>query len=153
MRKFTCTLALLFVGIISLSAAGPTVPSSNIQFPVANIDGDRFTVSFSKGNGAFRIIVVKQGSAVSSLPVNGTDYTANAAFGTANTVFAASDGYVVYKGSTAGATYSMTVTNLLPNTTYHVSIFEFNGSGAATEYLAVGLNGSITTKTTPTSQA
>lgn len=153
MRKLNCTLLLLVASFISVYAVPPTVPASNIQFPVASIDGNRFTVSFNKGNGAFRIIVVKQGSAVSSLPVNGTEYTANAAFGTPNTVFAAGDGYVVYKGSTAAATYSQIITNLQPGTTYHVSIFEYNGSGVSAEYLAIPLSGSVTTKSAPTAQA
>ncbi|MEI9809433.1 MAG: hypothetical protein WDO16_17030 [Bacteroidota bacterium] len=89
MRKFTCTLSFLLAGFIRcMHRRGPTVPASNLQFPASNIDGNRFTVSFNKGNGAFRIIVVKQGSAITSLPVNGVEYIANAAFGTANTVFA-----------------------------------------------------------------
>ncbi len=153
MKKFTLNIVLCIASFCSLFAAPPTVPASNIQFSAAYIEGDRFTFTFNKGNGGFRIIVVKQGSAVSSLPVNGTEYTANAAFGNAGTVFAPGDGYVVYKGSTAAATVSQTVTNLQPGTTYHVAIFEYNGSAVNTEYLTVGLNGNVTTKSAPTGQA
>lgn len=153
MRKFTFTFSLLLLSVVASFAAPPTVPASNLQFPAANLEGNRFTMSFNKGNGAFRIIVVKEGSALTTLPVNGTDYSANAAFGTSGTAFAAGDGFVVYKGSTSVASFSVTVTNLEPGKIYFASIFEFNGSGAASEFLTVPLSGSVSTKSAPTTQA
>lgn len=153
-RNFTLALFLLLAGYMKTLAAGPTVPSNNLGFPVANIDGDRFNITFNKGNGAFRIVVMKEGSAVSTNPVNGTDYTnANAAFGTAGTQFNGSDGYVVFRGSNSQTNVTLSITKLNPNTTYYVSIWEFNGSGAATEYLLTPLAGNATTKAAPTGQA
>lgn len=152
-RNFIFSLILLLLSFSSLYAAPPTVPSSSLQFPAASIDGNRFTMTFNKGNGAFRIIIVKAGSPVSSLPVNGMDYTGNAAYGTPGTEFAPGDGYVVFKGSNGSSSVSQLVTNLQFASTYYVSIFEFNGSGVLTEYLAVALSGSVTTKAAPTVQA
>lgn len=151
-RNFILSFIIL-LSALSGFAAPPTVPSSSLTFPAANLDGNRFTATFNKGNGAFRIIVVKAGSAVSSLPLNGTDYTANSAYGTAGTEFAPGDGYVIFKGSNGSSSVSQLVTNLQAGTTYYVSIFEFNGSGAATEYLMVPLTGNVTTKIAPTAQA
>lgn len=151
-RNFILSL-LLLLSVFSGFAAPPTVPASSLAFPAASLDGNRFTMTFNKGNGAFRIIVVKQGSPVNSLPVNGTEYTANAAYGTAGTEFAAGDGYVVFRGSNGSASVSQIVTNLQAATTYYVAVFEYNGSGVATEYLNIALSGNITTKSAPTVQA
>ncbi|HQQ99410.1 MAG TPA: T9SS type A sorting domain-containing protein [Ferruginibacter sp.] len=152
-RKSIFSLALLLSLFINLQAAPPTVPASGLTFPAANLDGNRFSMTFNKGNGAFRIIVVKAGSAVSSLPVNGVDYAANSSYGTAGTEFAPGDGYVIFKGSNGSSSVSQLVTNLQAGTTYFVSIFEFNGSGVATEYLMLPLSGNVSTKTAPTTQA
>ena len=153
MSKKIILSLLLLVTVFSGFAAPPTVPSSNLAFPAASLDGNRFTMSFNKGNGAFRIIVVKAGSPVSGLPVNGTEYTANAAYGTAGTEFAPGDGYVVFRGSNGSASVSQIVTNLQAATTYYVAVFEYNGSGALTEYLTIALSGNVTTKSAPTVQA
>ena len=153
MKKNFILLFMLLTAFTGLKAAPPTVPSSSLQFPAVSIDGNRFTMTFNKGNGAFRIIIVKAGSPVTGLPVNGTEYTGNANYGTAGTEFASGDGYVVFKGSNSGSSVSLQVTNLQANTVYHVAVFEFNGSGAATEYLNIALTGNVSTKTAPTAQA
>jgi hypothetical protein len=45
------------------------------------VDGKELSFGWTNGNGQRRIIVAKQGSAVTGLPVNGTDYAANGVFG------------------------------------------------------------------------
>lgn len=151
-KKFTLSLILLFSIVLSAFAV-PTVPSNNVQFPAANVDGDRLIVQFNKGNGQMRIVVIKEGSAVSTLPANGTDYTANAQFATAGTAFNGNDGYVVYRGSSAATNVSFTVTKLNHSTRYYVSVFEFDGTGAATQYLMIAATGNQMTKLPPTQQA
>lgn len=136
--------ALLAFAIL---AAPPTVPSSNLQY--TSNEGSQLSFRFTAGNGASRIIVMKAGSPVTGLPVNGTDYIANSAFGTAAAAFTAADEYVVYKGSNT----SVTVSNLLPNTIYHIAIYEFNGTGVNTEFLLIPLTGSKSTAITPETQA
>jgi hypothetical protein len=144
-QNITLCFFLLLSGL-SLLAAGPTVPSSNILF--ASIDGASFTMSFTKGNGANRIVVMKEGSAVTGLPVNGVDYTANSSFATAGTAFTGAGEFVVYKGTGN----SFAVSKLNPATTYHIAIFEYNGAGVTTEYLMVPGTNSQATISTPTNQ-
>ncbi|HKZ67314.1 MAG TPA: hypothetical protein VJ111_13200, partial [Chitinophagaceae bacterium] len=145
MKKIFTLCVLIFQSIL-LFAGAPTVPSSNFVF--SNIDGTKFSVRFTSGNGTSRIVVVKAGSAVTGLPVNGTEYSSNLSFGTPATAFISPDQFVVYKGSSN----VFTVTNLLPHTTYYFSVFEYNGSAGGTEYLMTALTGNQSTVTTPTTQ-
>jgi hypothetical protein len=148
-KKFTLVSSLLFVCLFSFAAA-PTVSSSNLEYTVT--EGDKLTLRFQKGNGQFRIVVMKEGSAIGALPVNGTDYTPSAAFGLPASAFTNNDGFVVYEGSSAATLVTVPVTNLKPATTYYISVFEFNGTGNATEYYMVALTGSRATISAPTSQ-
>jgi len=129
-------------------AAAPTAPAYNLG--IGSIAGNRFTVSFNKGNGSSRIVVVKAGNPVVAMPANGVDYNYNSNFGTSNTEFTLADGYVVYKIGGSTGTASIIVMKLLPNTTYYVSVFEYNGSGATTEYLTTATTASATTTAGPT---
>lgn len=151
-KIFTLFLSVVFAQAIM--AATPTVPSSSLNFPASRIDGDRIGINFNKGNGAFRIVVVKEGSPITTAPVNGTDYpNANSQYGVAGTAFNGDDGFVVYCGSHGVNNVTVLVTGLQPGKTYYVSIWELNGSSAATEYLATSISGSASTKAAPTSQA
>jgi endonuclease G, mitochondrial len=60
-------------------ASEPTVQASNVLF--SNINATSMTVSWTNGNGQSRIVLAKQGAPVDAAPVDGTAYTANAAFG------------------------------------------------------------------------
>jgi hypothetical protein len=111
------------MGTIQVKAVEPTteVPAVTIGSVLSN----QFIVSFAvPGNGTKRIVVVKQGSAVDvNALTDGTNYTANASFTGGGAVV---DGAakVVYNDNGFG----VTVTQLLPNTTYHVAVFEYNES-------------------------
>ena len=140
---------LLYSAFLLLSsyafAQAPTTPSTNLN--VSNQDGDRFVISFTAGNGAKRIIIARAGSAVTAVPKNGADYLAGP-FGDGNEILPGQ--FVVYEGSGASAW----ITGLSPATTYHLKVFEFNGSDFNTEYLTSAyLEGSGTTLTAPTQQA
>lgn len=104
----------------------PTTQASALSF--SGILSTAFTVDFTKGDGAYRVILVKAGSAVDGIPVDGTSYL-TAAYGSGTQI--GTGNYVVYSG-TAG---SATITGLSPNTTYYVGIFEFNGTGGNSNYL------------------
>jgi hypothetical protein len=146
MKKFL-TLFVLFLSLASQTFAGaPAFPASNLTF--SGLDGASFTGNFTNGGGANRIIVMKEGSPVTGLPVNGIDYVANAIFGTAAAKFTGTGEYVVAKTGWS----SFTPTNLKPGTVYYVAIFEFNGSGTGTEYLMLPLTGSQSTVIAPTTQ-
>lgn len=146
MKKFL-TLFVLVLSLVSQTFAGtPAFPASNLTFN--SLDGASFTGNFTNGGGANRIIVMKEGSPVTGLPVNGVDYVANASFGTAAAKFTGAGEYVVAK--TGWSTF--TPTNLKPGTVYYVAIFEYNGSGTGIEYLMLPLTGSQSTVMAPTTQ-
>jgi len=139
------TLFISAFSLLSIYAATPTNPSTNLTS--FNIEGNSISFGWTSGNGANRLIIARQGSAVTALPVNGTDYIANNTFGLGNEI--STGQFVVYKG--AGTTFGLS--GLIPNTTYHIAVFEFNGSGFSTEYLtAAFLSGSRATLSAPTTQ-
>lgn len=138
-------LFLLMLVSLQTVATPPTVPASNLIFPA--IDGGFFNVAWTAGNGARRVIVCKAGSPVSFLPQNGVDYTENTNFGSGQQV--APGEFIIYDN----AFTSFFLTNLSPATQYFFAVFEYNGSGAATEYLTSSFaTGSATTSATPTTQ-
>ncbi|GEM_PF-3893574 len=126
--------------------AAPTVQSSSLTF--SNITTNQLQLNWIRGNGANCIIVAKAGSAVTTAPVFGTTYTANANFGSGSTTAAGE--YVIYAGNGT----SVITTGLNFNTNYYFSIFEYNGSGTCTHYAVVApLTGNASTDCTePTSQ-
>lgn len=124
----------------------PTVASSAPLFSL--VEGSSMRLAFTKGNGARRIVVARAGAAVSGTPVDGTTYTANAAFGTAGTGFATGEFVVA-----AGNVDNVTVTGLTKATTYHFAVFEYDGTGAGTAYLsATPMQASQATVSAPTIQ-
>ncbi len=136
-----CTAMLLPLQMFSQA---PTTPASNLSF--SSIDGNRMQINFTRGNGSQRIIIAKEGSPVTAIPSDGTDYLAGA-FGTGNEISPGE--FVVYKGSS----YYSTITGLSPRKTYFFRIFEFNGSNFTTEYLTSSfLEGSESTLTNPSVQ-
>jgi hypothetical protein len=94
-------------------------------------------ISWTRGTGSQVLVLVRQGSAVNSSPVNGTAYPANARFASGTQV--GSVNYAVYSG-TGNA---VTVTGLQPETTYYFTVFEFNSPSNC--YLTPGLTGNAAT--------
>ncbi len=128
-------------------AAAPTLPASKIQF--SYVDGDRVRISWTNGNGTSRIIVMRKEAAVTALPVNGITYNAGSSFGTGTEIQTGQ--YVVGVASNVSA---VDVTGLLPATTYHVAIFEGNGTGFQVEYLTATFPAAnFTTAAAPLKQA
>ncbi len=149
-KNSTLFFIALLIDMIA-SAAAPTVPASNLGFK--DLDGARFTVNFTAGNGANRIVVMREGAPVVSTPVNGVEYNANSNFGTTGTGFGLSGEtalgeFVVGRFSWS----SYTVANLKPGTIYYVAVFEYNGTGSGTQYLNLPLSGSQSTVTVPAVQ-
>jgi hypothetical protein len=146
MKKVFTLLLTIFLFAFTY-ASPPTISASNLKF--SSLDGARFALSFTGGNGATRIVVMKEGSPVTGVPVNGVEYAANSKFGTAGTEFTQPGEYVVFK---SGWT-SFTAENLKPNTIYYVSVFEYNGTNTTTDYLLIPLTGNQATVAAPTTQA
>lgn len=113
-------------GSRSTVAAQPTTQASTISFPAHT--PVTLTVSWNNGNGAERVVVARQGSAVSVNPAGGNTYTGNADFTLATDL--GSGNKVVYRGTGN----SVSVTGLSPGTEYHFRVYEFNGTGVLTSY-------------------
>ena len=106
----------------------PTLQASGVN--ITSAQRGAFTINWTRGNGSNCIVVVKAGSAVSSDPVDGTTYTANTTFGSGTQI--GTGNYVVYVGSGT----SVTISGLTIGTTYHVAVYEVNGTGGPENYLA-----------------
>ncbi|HEV7330245.1 MAG TPA: T9SS type A sorting domain-containing protein [Flavisolibacter sp.] len=145
-RNFILFFLSLFVQSL-VFAAPPTVPASGLTF--SDIDGAQFYGRFTGGNGTYRMIVMKEGSPVTGVPVNGVEYAGDDDFGTPGTEFTAPGEYVI-TGRSSWA--SFTAYKLKPGTTYYIAVFEFNGTGAGTEYLSLPLTGSQATVVAPLTQ-
>ena len=145
-NKYYFLIVLLFLVSNAIFAQAPTTASTNLQFNT--IDGNRINYQFTKGDGARRIVIAKEGSAVTAVPVDGVDYTHSTTFGSGEEI--ASGEYVVYDGIGS----SSPILGLTPATTYFIKVFEYNGSGFTTEYLTSSfLEGGQATLSPPTTQA
>ena len=121
------TLADIFVTKISPPlTAQPTVSSSGISSSISNCTD--INLSWTAGNGTYRIVVAKSGSSVNSFPNDGNSYVDNATFGSGS--YLGSGCYVVYSGSGNACT----ITGLTVGTRYYFAIIEFNGTGVFSNY-------------------
>lgn len=129
------------------SCTPPTTQASSAT--VSGVTSNSFNISWTNGSGTNSLVVVKAGSAVSGNPVSGTAYTANAAFGSGQTI--ATGEYVVYN-STGN---SVSVTGLSSGTTYHVAVYSFNSTDNCYNITGPATANATTTVvcTEPTTQA
>jgi hypothetical protein len=125
--RFSVLLALLVAFAAELYATAPTTQAYNITF--ASVGTTTVTVNCTRGNGARRIIVARPYSASAwTNPSNGTDYTANAAYGSGSLL--GTTERVVYRGT--GRTVN--VTALTGDNHWQFKVYEFNGTSTGTEY-------------------
>lgn len=104
----------------------PSTAASNLYF--TDVGAADMTLHWTSGDGARRLVVMREGSSIDSLPADTFDYTANALFGAGSEL--GSGNFVVYRG----AGDQVTVTGLTEGALYHVAVFEFNGTGLSTSY-------------------
>ena len=105
----------------------PTVAGTAINFSM--VKDTMMTVTCDKGNGTRRLILCKQGNAVNSVPLLGNAYLANTKFGSGSQI--GTGNFVVFNDT--GNTF--TLNGLAGNTTYYLTVFEFNGYGVTANYL------------------
>ncbi len=104
----------------TLQLVEPTKQAKLVNF--TNVTPYSFTINWTNGNGSNRIVVLREGSAVVSGPIDNVTYAgANSVFGTGGQT--GPDDYIVYSGSAD----SVNVTGLKAFTTYYAAVFEYNG--------------------------
>lgn len=96
---------------------------------VTAVKSDQYTVSWSSGNGAARIVFMKQGSGDPEIPDDKTTYNASTVFG-AGSQIGSSGWYCVYKSTGT----NVTVTGLTPATNYRAVVYEYFGNTGAEYY-------------------
>lgn len=111
------------IGTLSSPCAPGAAPTTNASAISSTNFCTSAQLNFTAGNGANRIGVISLTN-FSNTPVNGTSYSANAAYGSGTTIGAGN--YVVMNGT--GNT--VTVTGLSAGTTYYFKVFEYNGTTA-----------------------
>lgn len=118
-------------------SAAPTTNASSAV--ISALACNAFNLSFTKGNGGLRLVVVST-AAITGSPANGTSYLANPIYASGSTVAASQ--YVVYNGTGN----SVFITGLAASTVYYYKVFEYcNGSGSPNYLTSSVLSGSITT--------
>lgn len=103
----------------STAAPEPTIASTSPILLQKQLNSIQF--SFTKGNGNQRLVLAKANTAVDVFPVDNSNYSANATFGSGSEI--GTDNFVVYSGSDS----VFTVSGLSTNTLYHFAVLEFNG--------------------------
>ncbi len=121
MRKFTLLLCA-FLGVSYLFGAEPTVAPSNGK--AGSVQCDKATISWTNGNGGWRLVLVKKGSAVDALPQDGTSYTGFNTFTAGDEI--GSGNYVCFNN----ITNNFELKGLQTNTRYYVTIIEHDGGGS-----------------------
>ena len=92
------------------------------------------SLNWTSGNGARRIVVVRQGTTTTWTPSDGIAPTGvNASFPDA--ADQGGGNKICYDGTGGG----VTLAGLNPGTFYSVSVFEYNGTGLTVNYLTGGV--------------
>lgn len=96
----------------------PTIQATNILYSAIATTSQ--SISWTRGNGAFCIVVVRASYPVNALPSG--SYTANAAFGSGDQI--GTGNYVVYSGTGT----SVSITGLTAGALYFIRVYEGTGS-------------------------
>ena len=112
-------LLLLLIKVSFCYAAEPTIQASNIKVKATSCSDVQLT--WTNGNGAWRIILMRADSAVNQVPVDGTGYFPNNTYGLGSKI---GGNYVVFNNVQNAANFK----GLKENTRYHIAIFEHDGS-------------------------
>lgn len=138
-------------GITILASQTATLQENTILTPTpATLSVTIPASAWTIGSGQRRLLVIRQGQAPVA-PTNGIDYVPTANLRTAGDVGStqtAAGSVVVWDNATA-PTANLTITGLMPNTTYYLQAFGYFGQGAKTNYLTtIGTGNPISFTTT-----
>ena len=132
----------VLTGTVS-TAVTPSTGASAVSF--THVTGNTMRINWTRGDGARRLVVMKAGSAVDFSPTDLSNYGFGNIFGL-STAHLGMGNYAVYRGTGS----SVNVSSLTPGVTYHISIFEYNGSSYPV-YRRPGTTASQATLTVPPS--
>lgn len=124
--KYSALLGFIFYGL-SAWAQTPSTHSSSVS--VSALHCQQVSLSWTKGDGSQRIVLIKEGSAVDGTPAENSFYSTSDTMGDGAQI--GSGNYVVYNSNGS----AVTIYGLKKNTTYHIAIYEFNGGGSTFNYL------------------
>ncbi|HEY8398138.1 MAG TPA: T9SS type A sorting domain-containing protein [Flavihumibacter sp.] len=127
--KHLLLLSCVVLTFFRIYAQAPTTPSSNPSYTESNKEGNSLTFSVTKGNGGYRLVIVKKGSPVTAVPENGVNYQVNSSFGQGFELAAGE--FAIY----ANTGTNFTLNGIEPDTEYHFAVFEYNVSGNLPTYL------------------
>ena len=100
----------------------PAAQASGVTF--SSVGADQMQIHWSgSGSGDGMIVIMKQASAVDADPSDGSEHNANNQFGSGDQL--GTGNYVVFRASGS----SVIVNTLLSDTTYHVAVYAFSGTG------------------------
>ncbi len=119
LKKLLLLLCLNVVLSAQLYGAEPTTAASNLA--AGTITCKSVQLTWTSGNGSWRIVLMKEASAVNSAPVDKSSYLSNSVFGAGQEI--GTGNFVVFNN----ITNNCTVTGLKPNTTYYVTVYEHDG--------------------------
>jgi hypothetical protein len=125
--RFLFILILAAFFNIHVFADVPTTQASNIVF--SNVSGTQMTINWTNGDGAKRVVFMRQNYSGTCSPVHYTTYTANSSYASGDIL--STYYYCVYNGSGN----SVTVDNIDPTLQYVAFVFEYNGEEGSENYL------------------
>jgi hypothetical protein len=118
----------------------PTTQASTLS--TSSDVSNSMTINWTKGNGAKRVVFLKQALAGSTSPVDNTTYTANTVFGS-GTQMGTTGWYCVYNGTGS----SVTVTGLSSGLMYNAQVFEYNGLAGCEKFITATASGNPSSNT------
>jgi len=126
MKRFSNIISALILVLLLNVTSALAAPSRQARYiAFTDITSNSAKITWINGNGGNRIVVMYNNNNTPGNPVNGTNYSASAVYGSgAEIVNGGTTGYVVYSGG--GSTRSVTVSNLSTGSSYLVMVYEYN---------------------------
>jgi hypothetical protein len=111
---------------------------------ITNVTGNSMKIAWKNGAGSRRIVLMRKAGPVNANPTDLVNYSGNGSFGSGTEI--GSGNFVLFNG----VSNSVTVTALSPSSTYHIAVFEANGSSTPVFLTVNPLTGSQQTLPRPT---
>ncbi len=117
-------------------------PTIQPAVTIGTVTSYSMVVNFSGGNGSNRIVVVSPVTVTTYTPTDGFESFTGVSSNFSSASSVGSGSRIVYRGNLN----TVTVTGLDPNTTYHATVFEYNGTTTTANYLTTspGTNNATT---------